>query len=64
MVFLDLSFELLELLQLEVGLPRLWSQKGPTLHHESTHSIDGSVDATCLLEILGDRVPITHEALS
>jgi hypothetical protein len=64
MVFLNLSFELLELLQLEVGLPWLWSQRGPTLHPRSTHSIDGSVDAGCLLGIPSGRVSIAHEALS
>jgi hypothetical protein len=49
---------------LEVGLPRLWSPRGPTLHHGGNYSIDGSVDTRCLLEIPGGRVSITHEALS
>jgi hypothetical protein len=52
------------LLQLEIGLPRLRSQRGLTLHHGSNHGVDGSVDTGCLLRILSGRVSITHEALS
>jgi hypothetical protein len=63
MLFLNLPFEFLEFLQLEVRLPRLRSWRGPALHHGSSYSVDGSVDTRCLLRAPSGRVFITHEAL-
>jgi hypothetical protein len=64
MLFLDLPFELLKLLQMEVGIPRLQSQRGLTLHCGSNYNVDGNVDTGCLLGIPGGMVSIAHEAPS